>query len=143
TDDLAQPLDAVGAPVVGDELEAVHQFVSPAKYLAAARRMSRSSSSLVCSARSNLFSASSRAIRAACDSGVPDAAAVEPAGVVAPRAYPTALWLQLSRSSSRLGFTRASSPRGDAARRCSSSWSGCDPRLRQQCAGASVSTIRG
>jgi hypothetical protein len=27
--------------VVGDELEATHQFVSPAKYLAAARRISR------------------------------------------------------------------------------------------------------
>lgn len=28
--------------MVGDELEAAHQFVSPAKYFAAARRMSRS-----------------------------------------------------------------------------------------------------
>src|SRR5699024_11982814 len=60
---------------------------SPAKYLAADRRMSRSSSSLACSARSALLSASSRAIRAACDSGLPDAAAVEPAGVVAPVPY--------------------------------------------------------
>lgn len=81
------PLDAVGVPVVGDELEAVHQFVSLAKYLAADRRMSRSSSSLVCSARSALFSASSRAIRAACDSGLLAAAAVGPAGVVVPVPY--------------------------------------------------------
>jgi hypothetical protein len=36
--------------VVGDELEATHQFVSPAKYLAAARRISRSVVSLVFSA---------------------------------------------------------------------------------------------
>nr|AAK62490.1 MC16 [Micrococcus sp. 28] len=34
-DDLAQPLHAVGVLVVLDELEAVHQFVSPAKYFAA------------------------------------------------------------------------------------------------------------
>lgn len=34
-DDLAQPLHAPGVLVVLDELEAVHQFVSPAKYLAA------------------------------------------------------------------------------------------------------------
>ena len=43
--ELAQPLHLVGVPVVGDELEAAHQFVSPAKYLAALRRMSRSVSS--------------------------------------------------------------------------------------------------
>ena len=42
---LAQPLHAVACLVVGDELEAVHQRVSPAKYRAALRRMSRSSSS--------------------------------------------------------------------------------------------------
>jgi hypothetical protein len=34
-DDLTQPLHAVGVLVVLDELEAVHQFVSPAKYFAA------------------------------------------------------------------------------------------------------------
>jgi len=34
-DDLAQPLHLEGVSVVGDELEAAHQFVSPAKYLAA------------------------------------------------------------------------------------------------------------
>ncbi|HEX6346298.1 hypothetical protein, partial [Umezawaea sp.] len=42
-DDLAQPLDAVAALVVCEELEAVHQRVSPAKYSAALRWMSRSS----------------------------------------------------------------------------------------------------
>ena len=42
-DSLAQPLHAVALLVVGDELEAVHQRVSPAKYRAALRRMSRSS----------------------------------------------------------------------------------------------------
>jgi hypothetical protein len=46
-DELAQPLHLVGGGVVGDELEATHQFVSPAKYLAAARRISRSVVSLV------------------------------------------------------------------------------------------------
>lgn len=44
TEDGAQPLHAV-AVVVCDELEAVHQRVSPAKYFAALRRISRSSSS--------------------------------------------------------------------------------------------------
>jgi hypothetical protein len=33
--DLAQPLHAIGILVVLNELEAVHQFVSPAKYFAA------------------------------------------------------------------------------------------------------------
>ena len=47
--------------MVGDELEAAHQFVSPAKYLAADRRISRSVASLAFSARSALFSARSRA----------------------------------------------------------------------------------
>jgi hypothetical protein len=41
-DDLAQPLHIEGVPVIGDELEAAHQFVSLAKYLAADRRTSRS-----------------------------------------------------------------------------------------------------
>ena len=45
----------------GDELEAAHQFASPAKYLAAWRRISRSDSSLVFSARNAAFSASRRA----------------------------------------------------------------------------------
>ena len=52
-DELAQPLHLEGVPVVGDELEAAHQFVSPAKYLAAGRRMSRSVASLVVSASSS------------------------------------------------------------------------------------------
>ena len=52
-DDLAQPLHLEGVPVVGDELEAAHQFVSPAKYLAAWRRMSRSVASLAFSATSS------------------------------------------------------------------------------------------
>jgi hypothetical protein len=33
--DLTEPLHLEGVSVVGDELEAAHQFVSPAKYLAA------------------------------------------------------------------------------------------------------------
>src|SRR3954470_15881582 len=41
-DNRAQPLHLKGVGVVGDELEAAHQFISPAKYLAADRRMSRS-----------------------------------------------------------------------------------------------------
>jgi hypothetical protein len=45
-DEFAQPLHLEGVPVVGDELETAHQFVSPAKYFAAWRRMSRSVSSL-------------------------------------------------------------------------------------------------
>ena len=45
--DLAQPLHPVGVLVVSDEPEATHQFVSPAKYLAARRRISRSVTSLV------------------------------------------------------------------------------------------------
>lgn len=60
-----------GRGVVGDELEAGHQRVSPAKYLAAWRRISRSVSSLVFSARRALFSASSRARRCSGVSSVP------------------------------------------------------------------------
>src|SRR3954469_8292703 len=56
--DTAQSLHAEGAGVVGDELEATHQLVSPAKYLAARRRMSRSSSSSRIRALSCLFSSS-------------------------------------------------------------------------------------
>src|SRR4051812_32756800 len=55
----AQPLHAVTALVVGDELEAVHQRVSPAKYFVAFRRISRSSSSSRTFLRSAAFSASS------------------------------------------------------------------------------------
>ena len=47
--------------MVLNELEAAHQFVSPAKYLAAARRISRSVLRTVLSARSSAFSASRRA----------------------------------------------------------------------------------
>nr|WP_245770337.1 hypothetical protein [Streptomyces radiopugnans] len=57
-EDGAQPLHAVAAVVVGDELEAVHQRVSPAKYFAAFRRISRSSSSSRTFLRSAAFSAS-------------------------------------------------------------------------------------
>lgn len=53
--------------MVCNELEAVHQFVSPAKYLATDRRMSRSVSSLVFSARRCATSA--RSLAASC-SGV-------------------------------------------------------------------------
>jgi len=63
--DLAQPLHLEGVPVVSDELEAVHQRVSPAKYLAAWRRMSRSVASLACSATSWAFSACTRGCNAA------------------------------------------------------------------------------
>ncbi len=49
----AQPLDAEGATVIVDELEAAaHQLVSAAKYFAALRRISRSSSSSFTHARS-------------------------------------------------------------------------------------------
>src|SRR5690606_33803300 len=61
-DELAQSLHLEGGGVVGDELEATHQRVSPAKYFAARCRISRSVVSLVVSARSAAFSASSRAI---------------------------------------------------------------------------------
>jgi hypothetical protein len=45
--DLAEPLHLVGVAMVANELEAAdHQFVSPAKYLAALRRISRSVASL-------------------------------------------------------------------------------------------------
>ncbi len=59
--DRAQPLHRIGVEVVGAELEAAHQFVSPAKYLAADRRMSRSVDNRVLSARSCPTSARSRA----------------------------------------------------------------------------------
>ena len=49
--------------MVGDELEAIHQRVSPAKYFAAFWRISRSVVSFVVSALSWAFSASSRATR--------------------------------------------------------------------------------
>ena len=52
-----------GGGVVGDELEATHQRVSPAKYLAARWRISRSVVNFVVSARRAAFSVSSRAIR--------------------------------------------------------------------------------
>src|SRR6185295_7841965 len=58
--DRAQPLHLEGVPVVGDELEAAHQFVSPAKYLAADRKMSRSVASRVLSARNCPTSARNR-----------------------------------------------------------------------------------
>ncbi len=55
--------------MVGNELEAAHQFVPPAKYLAADRRMSRSVANLTCSARKAVLSARNRA--SSC-SGGPD-----------------------------------------------------------------------
>src|SRR4051812_41351523 len=57
-EDPAQPLHAVALLVVGDELEAVHQRVSPAKYRAAFRRMSRSSSNSRTRRRNAAFSSS-------------------------------------------------------------------------------------
>src|SRR5699024_6483047 len=62
-DELAQSLHRVGGVVVGDELEATHQRVSPAKYLAAFWRISRSVVSFVVSALNWAFSASWRATR--------------------------------------------------------------------------------
>src|SRR5699024_11463797 len=62
-----QSLHRVGGGVVGDELEATHQRVSPAKYFAAFWRISRSVVSFVVSALSWAFSASRRATR--CSSG--------------------------------------------------------------------------
>src|SRR5690606_13386335 len=56
--DGAPPLHAVTALMVGDELEAVHQRVSLAKYFAAFRRISRSSSSSRTFFRRAAFSAS-------------------------------------------------------------------------------------
>ena len=57
-EDLAQPLHRNGVAVVVNELEAAHQFVSPAKYFAALRRISRSVSSFRTWALSCLFSSS-------------------------------------------------------------------------------------
>jgi hypothetical protein len=68
----AQPLDAEGATVILDELEAAaRQLVSAAKYFAALRKISRSSSSSFTRARSCRFSfsiavASTAPGRAAC-----------------------------------------------------------------------------
>ncbi len=59
--DVAEPLHLVGGPVVINKLEAAgHQFVSPAKHLAALRRMSRSVASLRSLASSSATRASSR-----------------------------------------------------------------------------------
>ena len=58
-EDGAQPLHAVAALMVGDELEAVHQRVSQATYFAAFRRISRSSSRSRTCLRKAAFSASS------------------------------------------------------------------------------------
>ena len=60
-DELAQSLHRVGGGVVGDELEATHQRVSPAKYLAARWRISRSVVNFVVSTSSSCTLASSRA----------------------------------------------------------------------------------
>ena len=60
------------------------QFVSPAKYFAAWRRMSRSWASLACSARNAAFSASNRAILAPGDSGRPCVGAAVAAPAVVP-----------------------------------------------------------
>ena len=68
-DALAQPLHLEVVSVVGDELEAAHQIVLPAKYFAANRRISRSVVSLSLSASNSLTRAWSRASLTACDSG--------------------------------------------------------------------------
>jgi hypothetical protein len=46
-DEFAQSLHLEGGGVVGDELEATHQFVAPAKYFVARCKISRSVASLV------------------------------------------------------------------------------------------------
>ena len=56
-DALAEPLHLEGVLVVGNELQAAHQIISPAKYFAAARKMSRS----VTSVRSVASSSATRA----------------------------------------------------------------------------------
>src|SRR5690606_31710951 len=61
-DELAQSLHRVGGGIVGNELEATHQRVSPAKYFAAFCKISRSVASFVVSTRKAAFSASRRAI---------------------------------------------------------------------------------
>jgi len=73
-------LHAVAALVVGDELEAVHQRVSPAKYFAAFRRISRSSSSSRTFFRRAAFSASNGV------GGSADTSARRPRGRLAPAA---------------------------------------------------------
>src|SRR5258708_12421780 len=79
---MTQPLHAEGAHVVGDELEAVHQRVSPAKYFAARRRMSRScSSSRIRRCRAS-FSTSNALL------GVCGAAGRRPRGLLPPPARP-------------------------------------------------------
>src|SRR6185503_2335699 len=76
--DRAEPLHLEGVPVVGDELEAAHQFVSPAKYLAAARRMSRSVFSFTDSASSSRTRARNRLASCSGVSSGPGGAAVWP-----------------------------------------------------------------
>ena len=65
------PLHLEGVPVISDELEAAHQFVSPAKYLVAWRRMSRSVSSLT-------FSVSDAATRVRNEASSASAASTRP-----------------------------------------------------------------
>ncbi len=89
----AQLLHLEGVLVVGNELEAAHQFVSPAKYFAADLKISRSVESLTFSTSSSLTLASSRTSLAACDSALPGgdalldvvAGPVEPVVVPVPR----------------------------------------------------------
>lgn len=65
---VAESLHRVGGAVVGDELEATHQRVFPAKYFAAFWRISRSVDSLVGSALTWSFSALSWATRSSSNS---------------------------------------------------------------------------
>jgi hypothetical protein len=96
--------------VVGDELKAAHQFVSPAKYFAACRRISRSVASLVRSARSAATSASRRATFCSGVSGpaggrgpllqpAPGRVVVVPSGAVTlPVPYRSTQWLKVPRT---------------------------------------------
>src|SRR4051794_4556640 len=83
-DDLAQPLHLEGVPVISDELEAVHQRVSPAKYLAAWRRMSRSVASRVFSDSSTCTRARSTASSACGEPGRAEAGRGAPAVTAGP-----------------------------------------------------------
>jgi hypothetical protein len=69
--EFAQPLHLEGVPVIGDEPETAHQFVSPAKYFAAWRRMSRSVSSLAFSVSNAATCARNRASSASADPARP------------------------------------------------------------------------
>ena len=94
--------------MVGNELEAAHQFLSPAKYFAADLRISRSVESFVLSASSSRTFATSLTILASADSGLgPDedglgGVAGEPIDAVAvPVPKARTHWVNVSRAMPR------------------------------------------